>query len=200
MLRELLKNKEFLRIIKESLKKQEIQDIILFGSLIRGKEKARDIDLLILFVPSVKNVTNIMHEIRKKLEKISKKFHIIGKECNEIFDPSFLAREAILSEGFSMKQKKYIAESLGYKNLIIFRYDLKNMNKSKRMQFYFALHGRNKETGILKKNKCFKFSERIIICPIENSETIKTFLEHLKINYIEFPIIIPERVVKYNLK
>lgn len=199
MLKELLKNKEFLKIIRESLKELEIIDIILFGSIVRGREKPRDIDLLILYVPKTEKIIEKSYRIRKKLEKISKNIHVTSQRYDEVFSLEFLAREAILSEGFSMRNKEFISESLGYSNFVLFRYSLKKLNKSKRMQFYYSLYGRDK-TGVLEKNKCYKFSDRVILSPIENSETIKDFLDIWKIKYIEFPIIIPKRVVKYLLR
>ena len=96
-----------------------------------------------------------------------------------------------------MKQKKSVAECFGYNNFVLFKYSLKNMNKSKRMQFYYSLNGRGKEKGILKKNKCSKFADKIILSPIENSETMKNFLEKWEIKFIQFPVIIPQKTMKY---
>lgn len=198
MLRELLKNKKFLDKINKTLKNLEILDIILFGSFIHGKENPKDIDLLILYVPRTKNITKTSYKIKKELEDINN-FHLTSLDYDQFFNPEFLAREAILSEGFSLKQKKFISESFGYGGFVLFNYSLKNLNNSKRMQFYYSLYGRN-QTGILEKNKSYKFSDSIILSPIENSEIIKSFLEKWEIKYIEFPVIIPNRVIRHVLK
>lgn len=197
MLKELLKNKKFAEIIKEFLKRPEILDVIIFGSITRGKEKPKDIDLLIIYAKKTKNIIDINYELSKKLKKVSKKIEIIGKEYNDIFKPEFFARESILSEGFSMQQKKFVSECFGYDNFVLFKYSLKKMNKSKRMRFYYSLNGRGKEKGILKKNKCYKFADKIILSPIENSETMKNFLEKWEIKFMQFPVIIPQKTVKY---
>lgn len=195
MLKELLKNKKFLKIIEESLKKQGILDIVLFGSLVKGKDEPTDIDLLIIYTG--KETADIEYEIRKSLKSIDKNIEVISKNYSEIFSPEFFAREAVLAEGYSMRQKKFVSESLGYNNFILFKYALKNLNKSKRMQFYYSLYGRSRQEGILKKNKCYKFSDSIILSSIENSETIKNFLDSWKIKYVEFPVLVPKRIVKY---
>ena len=200
MFKELLKNKKFLKIIDEYLKKLGILDIILIGSIIRGKENPGDIDLLVVYAPKTKDTTGISYKIKKELEKINKNFHLIPIEFDKIFSHEFLAKESLLSEGFSLRQKKFISDALGYTNFILFNYSLKNLNKSQRMQFYYSLNGRAKRQGILEKNKCYKFSDRIILSPIESSETIKSFLERWNIKYVEFPIIIQKRIIKYVLK
>lgn len=201
MLRELLKNKKILNRVNEILKNPEILDIILFGSSIRGKEDPKDIDLIILYSPRTKNIIKTSYKIKKELESINKinNFHLTSLDYNQFFNVEFLAREAILSEGFSLKRKKFVSESFGYKSFILFNYSLKNLNNSKRMQFYYSLYGRN-QTGILEKNKSYKFSDAVIISPIENSDVIKSFFEKWKIKYIEFPIIIPNRIIKHVLK
>jgi predicted nucleotidyltransferase len=199
MLKELLKNKGFLKIIKEFLKKKEILDIILFGSSVRGKEEPNDIDILIVYTKDVKNINNINYELRKELEKISKNFEIIGKEYPDLFKIEFLARSSILSEGYSFLQNKFFVEGLNFKNLILFKYSLDDMNKSKRMIFYYALNGRGKDIGLLKKYECIKFSDNIILSPMESSDSIKEFFKMNKIKFLEIPILILENILKHLL-
>jgi len=200
MLKKLLKNKNFLKIIKGALKRPEILDIILFGSLVRGKEEPKDIDLLILYVPKTKDIIEINYKIRKELEKVNKNIEVISKEYNEIFNSEFLAKRAILSEGFSFSNEKFLFKGFGYESFVLFKYSLINMNKSKRMRFYYSLYGRGKEKGILKNNNSYKFSDSIILVPIENSEIIKDFLENWEIKHTKFSILIPDMIVEYGLR
>ena len=194
MLKDLLKNKKFLKITKKFLEMPEILDIILFGSAIRGKEKPKDIDILIIYTKNAKDIIEINYKLRKELEKILKNIEIVGKKYKEIFSPEFLARESVLSEGFSMRQGKFISESLGFRNLVLFKYSLKRMSKSKRMLFYYSLHGRNKQGGILKSLKAYKFSDSIILSRVESSEIFKEFFNKWGIEFLEMPVLIPERV------
>ena len=190
----LLKNKEFLKVIKSFLKRDEILDIILFGSLVKGKQNPKDLDILIIYSNKVKNMIDINYELRKKINKIISNTEIIGKSYSEIFDSSFVVRESILSEGYSMKTNNFLAKSFGYSNFILFKYSLKNLNKSKRMSFYYGLYGRGKEKGILEKKDCIKFSESIILSPINKSEFMKDFFSILNISYETFPIIVPSKI------
>lgn len=200
MLKELLKNREFLKIINKSLKKQEIIDILLIGSAVRGKENPNDIDLIVIYIEKTKDIIELNYALKKDLSRISKDFEIIGKRYSELFKPVFIAREAILSESYSFRTKKPFSEGLGYANFVLFRYSLKKMSKSKKMQFYYALHGRGKREGILKKSNGYKFSEGIILCPVENSEFLKEFFEKWHLKYLDFPALIPNRIVGYKLE
>jgi len=196
MLKELLKNKEFSKVINESLKNTEIIDLILFGSVVREKDKPNDIDILVLYLNESKEIEDEIYSLRKKLEKIDKRFELIGKRYREIFNPEFLARESLLSEGFSMRNRKFLAESLGYKGLIMFKYNLSGLNKSKRMQFYYSLNGRGKEKGVLSKTESYKFSDNILFSNISNSEFIKDFFKNWEIKYSIFPLLIPINILE----
>jgi len=198
MLKELLKNREFCRIINNFLENEKVIDVILAGSALKGKEEPEDIDIFVIY-QQVKNTLELDYELRKKLEKTDKRVKISGKNYEDLFKPEFIAREAIL-QGYSFKAKKMFSEGLGYKNFVLFRYSLGEMNKSKRMQFYYALHGRGEETGLLKKNKCYKFSDSVILCMINNSEIIKEFFEKWGIECLSFPVMIPERIAKYKIE
>ena len=195
MLKELLKNTKFNYETKDffNRNKEKILDIILFGSIVRGKEKPRDIDLLILY--KNKKDIDLSYELKKKLEKSGCTIEIIDKSYMELFEESFKAREAVLSEGYSLIYGKFLSEGLGYMKLTLFRYKLKGLNKSERMRFYYSLYGRGKgQEGMLKELSAVKFSETILLCPIENTERMKEYLENWKIKFIEFPIMIPSRL------
>lgn len=194
MLKELLKNTKFKFEVNEfyDKNKDDIIDIILFGSSVRGKEKPNDVDILILFKKG-KDI-DLSYLLKKKLEKFGYNIEITNKNYKELFDESFKAREAILSEGYSLICRKFLSDGLGYMNFILFKYELKGFNKSDRMRFYYSLYGRNGQKGILKELEAIKFSETILLCKIQNSEMMREYLENWNINFIEFPILIPARL------
>src|SRR3989344_1983431 len=196
MPKEQLKNTKLkFEIIKFYKKNKDIiLDIIIFGSFIKGKENPKDIDILILY----KNKKDI--EKSYELKKLLKKFNveIVDKSYLELFDESFKAREGILSEGYSIVNKKSLSEGFGYSSLILFKYELKGFNKSNRMRFYYGLSGRGKnDKGIIDDLSLIKFSDTILLCPVENAEKMKEFLNYWKIKYIEFPIMIPSRIKQF---
>lgn len=195
MLKSLLKNKKVRSVINNFYKKnkKEVVDILLFGSVVKGKEKPNDIDLLVVY--RFKENLELDYELRKELENLNLNIQITGRTYAGLFNPSFIAREAVLSEGYSMIQNKYFSEGLGYSNCILFRYELKGLNKSERMRFYYSLYGRGSE-GMLKKLNGIKFSERVIIVPADKSEETVQYFNNWKMSYLETPILIPSRITE----
>ena len=170
MLKELLKNTKLMsrvyNIIKDN--KEEILDIVLFGSSVKGKENPKDIDLLIIYKTKINSELN--YKIKKEFEILDFETDLVAKNYSGLFESSFTARESYLSEGYSLLNKKFIAGGFGFKPMVLFRYDIKNFNKSQRMRFYYSLYGRNSK-GIIEKLKLHKFSERVIISLVEESKS-----------------------------
>ena len=153
----------------------------------------KDIDLLIIYKTKINSELN--YKIKKELEILGIDVDLVAKTYSGLFESSFTAKESYLSEGYSLLNKKFIADGFGFKPMVLFRYDIKNFNKSQRMRFYYSLYGRNSE-GMLKKLKLYKFSERVIISPVEESEEVKDYLESWSIKYLEIPILMPARIVE----
>ena len=81
--------------LKKNLKKiaalhKDIEDIIVFGSLVRGKEKPEDMDILVIFKQSV--AKEVEYQIRKEIEKKYNAVSIISKTQTTLFNPAFDAR------------------------------------------------------------------------------------------------------------
>ena len=167
-------------------------DIILFGSYLKGKNAPKDLDILLLF--KEKKDIDLSYVLSKKIKRLGFNPEITDKTYKELFQSSFIAREAILSEGYSIKNDCFVLDGFGYTSYFLFKYDLKKFNKSKRMMFYYGLYGRNKNQGILKELNSIKFSGTIILCPLENSNKMEGFFKNLEIDFITFQILIPERI------
>ncbi len=196
MLNKLLKNTKFQSLIKEYHKKNKdnILDILLFGSAVRGKERPNDIDLLVVSNKSIS--ADEIYELRKSLKALGTdiSFNITEKTYNELFLESFLAREAFL-EAYSLINKQFISKGLGFTSNYLFKYELKGMNKSKRMGFYYSLYGRNNSKGMIDKLNAIKFSESILLVPIENVEEAKEYFSHQSIKFNSFPVLFPSRIL-----
>ncbi|MFH1064779.1 MAG: nucleotidyltransferase domain-containing protein [Candidatus Woesearchaeota archaeon] len=190
---ELLKNKVFNSLINRFHKenKSEILDIVLFGSSVRGKRKPNDVDLLLIF--REKESIDTAYELRKLLKVLDYDFQIITKTYDKLFDKHFVAREAFLGEGYSLIKKMNISEGLGYTTKTIFKYSLKGFTQSRRMQLQYALYGRDKKSGIVNEFGLVKFADAVFLCPTENADKLKEFLEYWKINFESFPLLIPSR-------
>lgn len=191
----LLKDTKFKSIAKKFFKKnkESLLDIIFFGSAVKGKEKPGDIDILLLFKD--RKDIDVSYHLKKELQKAGFNAEITDKSYAELFDNAFIAKEAILSESYSLIYEQFIADGLGYLNFILFKYELTGFNKSQRMRFYYSLYGRSKDQqGTLKTLNVIKFSDSVFLCPVENAEKMKEYLLFWSIKFNEFPILLPSRL------
>ncbi|MBS3137028.1 nucleotidyltransferase domain-containing protein [Candidatus Woesearchaeota archaeon] len=153
----------------------EIVDIIIYGSFVKGKANPKDIDVLVIFNRTIDRT--ILHE-----------FNAIAKTYS-----SFIAdfpTESIFHEGYSLVYEKRISELYHFISAYLFRYSLKNKNKTQRMQFYYALYGRNSK-GVLETTKSIKFSDQCILTPVSYADEIKEFFGNQSIEYFSLPIMYP---------
>ena len=86
--------------------KEEIKDIILFGSSLRGKSEPEDIDILIIFNKKINK--EIEYEFKKQVSKIIEDVSLISKTEDTLYDHSFAARQSILFDGYSLVKKQFI--------------------------------------------------------------------------------------------
>ena len=185
-------NTEFQCKIRDFYKKNKdsILDIILFGSTVKGKEKPEDTDILVIYKDKEDLETN--YTLKKLL---GNNVQITSKTYTSLLSESFKAREAILSEGYSLIRKELMAQSMGFFSTMMFKYSLEGKNKSERMRFYYSLYGRGKNyRGIIKELDLIKFSDTILLAPITQTEKTREFLESWKIEYKEFPVLMPARL------
>lgn len=168
-------------------------DIILFGSIVQGKKNPKDIDIITVF--HRKKDLQRSYELRKVLEKASgAKVDMVSKTYEELFEVSFTAREALLSEGYSLINKVFLSEGLGYKNMVLFTYKLEGKTKSDRMRFYHSLHGRTTK-GMLYTLKAIKYADTVLLCPVQHRDEMRSYLESWKIEFTEVPVLLPARVL-----
>ena len=183
-----LKNK--LQAIVES--HPGVSDIILFGSVARGKDKPTDMDILVLFKERINK--DAEYAIRKEVEKHQKNVSIVSKTEKTVLDEAFDARESIIFEGRSLLSGDKLAERHGFGSFGMFKYDFGEWSKLKKTKFYHALNGRGDKKGIADTLNCIKLADSLLLAPLEYIEGLKEFLEAWKINYVYIPTLIPIRL------
>ena len=187
--------KQILTILSKLAKKyydsKKISDIILFGSIARGKTNPTDIDVLVLFSEKVDKELEyaFLKEARKQLPTIS----IVSKTKSELVEESFDARESYLFEGISLLTKKTICSDFGFVGVGLFTYSLQNLTSTQKIQFFYALNGR-KDKGFIHASKSKKISFALILTPKESIEATKEFLNYWKIEYKYIPALLPKRI------
>jgi len=175
-----------------------VDDILVFGSVVRGKEHPGDIDILVIFKDKVDKV--VEYDIRKILQEEFSKVSIISKTLHTIISQTFDARESILFEGKSILTGKTLGEKYGYSSYGAFKYNLKDWTNLKRTKFYYALNGRSGNEGFSDKLNCIKFSDRIVFVPLEHIEKFREFLNSWEMEFIYIPLLIPARFKKKHLE
>ncbi len=196
-LKTMLKNMKLNNNLKKLVDSTQIEDIILFGSTVRGKEKPTDTDILILFKTKINK--NLEYELRKELEKYYLNVMIISKTEKNFSDPAFYARESILLEGISLLSGKKICENYGLISLGMFKYTLKNFSSLQKTKFYYALNGRNGNRGVFDNIGGIKISDNLVLVSLNKIENMREFLDSWKIKYILVPILIPQRLNKKSI-
>ncbi len=176
-------------------KKASILDVILFGSTVTGKKQPGDTDIFLLMKEEPD--LSLASVIRKAGEEYGLTVNVLVKTYDELLSHDFLARESFLSQGYSIIKKEFISTLLNYSSFTLFKYNLKNLSKSKRMLFYYSLYGRNKkEDGMLKKLSAIKFSDNLLLVPLSNVDEAQNYLAYWNLTFMEMPLLIPRRIVQ----
>jgi len=181
--------KQFFKTHKDAL-----MDIILFGSLMRGKEKPSDIDVLLIFNNAVNK--NIEYEFRNILSKIEKNVSIVSRTKADYKIPSFDAREGLLFEGYSIGGSKFVAEEFGFKSMGLFIYQTKNLSNAEKTRFYYAMNGRTNTKGFIAQSGSIRLSDNMLVFDLSAVEDAKEFFQEWHIDYKFVPILLPERLAR----
>ncbi len=177
--------KEAKRFYKDN--KTHIIDIVLYGSFARGKDRPRDIDIMVI----LKNVDkkeyfDLPYKFRKSVERKEMKVDVKGVFLEELFSPELLARQGLLIEGYSLIKGDYIGKRMGFDRFSLFVYSLKNLSLTGKTKFQYALKGRGDNPGFLKETNGIQIGKGSVLVPTENSESFKGFLESWEIKYEEW--------------
>ena len=154
--------------------KKIIFDIVLFGSAVKGKAKPEDIDIAVIFKQKIN------FSIIKKILGSFKGMHAEYLFLSDIYKEPLW--NALLQEGYSLLNGKFLYEMKGLNPFALFNYNLKNLTSVEKTKFSHSLFGRKKD-GILYKLKGKVLGRGSILVPIKNSEKIREVFERWKVDY-----------------
>jgi len=159
--------------------KDKIIDIIIFGSSVKRKYSPIDIDIAII----LKNVkeSEFIYLIEKFNAYFDKKVHLNLLAVETLLQN--LLFKTLLEEGISLIDQKPLHIKLGYESGYIFSLNLTKLNKSRKVLFSYALHGKKKQEGILSNTKGKEIGRAVFFIPIEYTEKFKEFLEFWNVNF-----------------
>lgn len=165
--------------------KSKIIDVLLFGSLAKNKFKPEDIDIAIILKSTKES------ELLDLMEKFSKyfnrKIHLNLIIIETIFtNPLF---KTLIDEGISLLDNKSLHQKLGYESGAIFSLNLTRLEKSKKVLFSYALHGKKDQEGILKKLNGKEIGRAVFLIPIKFIDEFKQFLEVWNVDFYLMKIL-----------
>lgn len=175
------------KCLKSELKDKAIFDAVLFGSAVKGKNKPRDIDFILIhtygsLAERLEKLQKIKTKIRAvlNLEPLELDAHTILLE--ELFQPGFFARSGVFLEGISLLDGKPLAEKMGFKAYSLFTYTLEKLSHTKKVTFNYLLAGRGTK-GMIAECHGERLVSGAVKIPIEKSIEFEDVLKMHKINY-----------------
>jgi predicted nucleotidyltransferase len=175
--------------------KSSLLDIILFGSIVRGKDAPQDIDLIVLF--KEQEIQDITYALQKLVEKHNAHADILPKTYATLLEDAFLGKEAVLKEGYSILYGTFLARQAGFNTMILFRYDLNKLTNSQRIRFYYSIYGRQRSGGMQERLGLVKFSDNLLLSPIERQAETEAYLQEQGIPFEQIPLLIPDRGIAF---
>lgn len=151
-------------------KYKEIKDFIIFGSFVKGKYTPKDVDVAL--VVDKKDIS-LVGEIKEKLKIKSLDMEIIKPE--EIYQSRLGL--TLISEGFSIKNNKFLREKLGISPMKIYTYEIKHLTQTQKVLFGRGLN------QIIKDVKGVKLGAGSIMIPINQSGKFEDFLNTWNLKY-----------------
>ena len=178
--------------MKNFLKKERfLVDIFLFGSVLKGKEKPNDVDLIALFRErSYEKAEDILYKIKKIGEKLNLNLHIDPVIIDNLHNQKVYI--SLLHEGFSIKNNKFLNDLLGFKSFIMITYNLISKSASDKVRFSYALYGRKEGEGLLKILKGKEIGRGSIFVPVNEQEAIKSFFRQWNVDFKEQRVVVFE--------
>lgn len=165
--------------------KDKIVDIILFGSFAKNKSKPNDIDVAVI----LKNTkeAEFLTLMKKFGDFFDKKVHLNLILIETIFtNPLF---KILLNEGVSLLNDKPLYERFGYESGAVFSINLTKLEKSRKVLFYYALHGKKEQEGILKKNGGKLIGRSVVFIPVKFIDDFKAFLEGWNVDFYRMDVL-----------
>ncbi|HHI01447.1 MAG TPA: nucleotidyltransferase domain-containing protein [Thermococcus litoralis] len=174
-------------------KTPDIWDILLYGSIVKGKEAPNDIDITVILTNG--DPFKAAFQFKQMLENNGfspEGLDVKGFLINELFNENNLISFALLTEGYSLTRDKFLHEELNAKGYTLFKFSYSNLTSSEKVRFIYSLRGRNKREGILQKLNALELATGIVLVPVHATFEFKEFLSRWKIEYEYAPILLGE--------
>lgn len=164
---------------------EEIADIFLFGSAVKGKEFPRDIDICIVFRKKISN--EIIKEIENKLKNFN--IHISSLNVDNFFRKPHSLIKTLLVEGISIFNGNPFIQNFGFSSYVLYSYSLLKLKPSEKVKFVYLLKGRDGD-GIVKRFEGKWIIDGCFIIPIQKDNEMLAIFKKWMIPYQRKEILI----------
>lgn len=161
--------------MEKSLKKllvkyKQIQDFIIFGSLVKGKSSPKDKDIALIVD---KKEYFLVGDIKEQLNIKDLDLEMLKPE--DIYQTRLGL--TLMSEGFSVRSNKFLREKLGISPMKIYTYEIRHLTQTKKVFFGRGLNQTIKDT------KGVKLGAGSVMIPINKSSQFEDFLDTWELKY-----------------
>jgi len=166
---------ELIKPLTKWLKRDEIEDIIVFGSAIKGKRDVNDIDVAVVF-------REFSEKLWRDINKTDGKYHFSKTMFSKLLEePLFWG--TLIHEGYSLKHKEMISNVIGMRPFFLFEYQLDNLSRTKRQILSHSLYGSGGRESFLKSVNGEKLGSRRVVVPSDKSEEMRSFFDTWNLVY-----------------
>ena len=165
--------------LNEIIKKEDILDVILFGSTVKGKSNPRDIDIAII---SEKKIDTNTGNLRG--------FHFSYLNPLYFFRKRITLLNTLFREGYSLKFNKPFSELYGFRSKVMFIYELKGLKNSKKVSFVNILRGKKGNKGLVVENGGNWLANQVFVVPINNELLFEKFFVTHGIKFMKYYLLI----------
>jgi len=176
----LKKSREFLSLKRKALKliSDDIVDIAVFGSSVKGKIDPTDIDIAVIYRKEVKRDT-----LQKFQDALGEKCHISSLVVDQFFTKPHTLAKTLLFEGISLITNRQVSATFDMRAFTLYTYNLKKEQPSKKVRFVYLLKGRKGDEGIVRQFKGRYISPSSFLLPAAKDEEMIEILKQWGIKF-----------------
>ncbi len=172
---------ELRRCLKARTRDKTIFDIVVYGSLVKGKRRPADIDIAVIFR------TGRLRERLAKVQDIKKvikeeRIDVKGILLEELFQETFFARSGIFLEGISIFDGRPFAQRIDFAGSSLFSYTMRDKTHSEKVKFNYVLSGR-KGAGIVELLEGKHLAPGTIQVPMRQADEFEEVLRKHNITF-----------------
>lgn len=160
---------------------ENLVDIIVIGSSVRGEFKPGDVDAVLVTRHPDPNLSQKFTQYLST-SKIDLNVHPVEFPVDKLFSSTEPLVLNILHEGHSIKAGLQFGDVIHFKPYTLFTYSISKFDKNTKQKFFYALKGRGTE-GILKKVRGMSVAPSVALIPIESEDEFDEFLTGWKVDF-----------------